>query len=83
MNKHVGVAGHVMPLDLARVGRKSYVSQNALAAILKAVKEEELPKRISRPAIKRRREAATNVETPYGPIFQKWTLVCEKPAAML
>ena len=82
-----------MPLDLARVGRKSYVSQNALAAILKAVKEEELPKGISRPVIKRRREAATNVETPYGPIFQKWTLACEnggtavvhfcQPAAML
>ena len=34
-----------MPLDLARVGRKSYVSQNALAAMLKAVKEEELPKK--------------------------------------
>ena len=83
-----------MPLDLARIGRKSYVSQNALAAVLKAVREaEELPAGISRPAIKRSRVSATDVRTPYGPLFQTFSLECEDggsvdiwlslPAAML
>ena len=83
-----------MPLDLARIGRKSYVSQNALAAVLKAVREaEELPAGISRPAIKRSRVSATDVRTPYGPLFQTFGLECEDggsvdiwlslPAAML
>ena len=63
------------PLDLSRLGIRQYVSQSALAAVLKAIQEaDELPTGISRGSIKRAREAAVDVNTPYGPIFRTWNL---------
>ena len=64
-----------MALDLSKVGRKSFVSQAGIAEVLRAVKEAgELPKGVSKSAVKRSRETAISVETPYGPLLRHWTL---------
>ena len=68
-----------MALDLSRIGRKSFVSQAGIAEILKAVKEAgELPKGISKSAVKRSRQAAIAAETPHGPLLREWTLTTEE-----
>ena len=58
-------------MDIAKFGRKSFVSQNALAEILTAVRESgEVPQATSRSTVKRRRETAIEADTPYGPLLQ-------------
>ena len=60
-------------LDLSRLGRRSYVSQNALAEILKAVRDADtLPTGTSRSAVKRARQRAVAVQTPYGSLVKEW-----------
>ena len=64
-----------MPLDLTKVGRKSYVSQHGLAEVLRAVKEaDELPPGISQSAVKRARERRMEASTPFGPMIKQWKL---------
>lgn len=64
-----------MSLDLAKVGRKSFVSQSGLAEILRAVREaDSLPKGISPSAVKRARTKAMSAETPFGPMLKDWKL---------
>ena len=60
-----------MALDIASLGRRSFISQSALAEVLTAVRESgELPQTCSKSTVKRRREEAAQVETPYGPLIQ-------------
>ena len=60
-------------LDLSRLGRRSYVSQNGLAEILKAVRDADtLPTGTSRSAVKRARQRAVAVQTPYGSLVKEW-----------
>ena len=60
-------------LDLSRLGRRSYVSQNALAEILKAVRDADtLPTGTSRSAVKRARQRAVAAQTPYGSLVKEW-----------
>ena len=62
-------------LDLAKLGRKKFVSQSALADILRAVRDaDSLPAGISRSSVKRKREEAVDVETPFGPVQRTWQL---------
>ena len=62
-------------LDVARLGRKSFMSQAALSEVLTAVRNvEELPAGVSRHALKRARQAKAGVETPYGKICRTWNL---------
>ena len=62
-------------LDLSRVGRRSYVSQNGLAQILKDIKAvDKLPEGTSKSAIKRARQKAVRVDTPYGPLIKEWSM---------
>ena len=64
-----------MALDLSKVGRKSFVSQAGIAEVLQAVREAgELPKGVSKSSVKRSRQTAIAVETPYGPLLRNWTL---------
>lgn len=56
--------------DLARLGRRSYVSLNGLENVLKELKAlERLPDASSRATIKRAREADCKVNTALGPTF--------------
>ncbi|CAE7578341.1 unnamed protein product [Symbiodinium sp. CCMP2592] len=66
-----------MPLDITRVGRKSYVTTRGLAEVLEAVKKHGLPSTTSRSDIKRKRSARANVMTPYGHVIQQWRLQTE------
>ena len=62
------------PAKLARVldlrTRLPYCSQTALAALLKAAGEEELPSTVDRQTVARARDDAINFITPYGPIHR-------------
>ena len=59
-----------MASHLLQGKRKSFVSQSALSEILKALPSEDdvdgTTPGLSRPSLKRARDKATNVETPYG-----------------
>ena len=58
--------------SLATIGRKHYVSEHALASILKEVREigDDMPEAISRSSLKRaRHEWANTKTTDYGPIL--------------
>ena len=83
-----------MSLDVSKIGRKTFISQNALAEVLQAVKESgALPQHTSRSTVKRRRDEAVNVDTPYGHLLQvfevekddgsKLSLSYVNPAALL
>ena len=64
-----------MPLDLTKVGRKSFVSQHGLAEVLRAVKEaDSLPAGISQSSVKRAREKRMSADTPFGPMIKQWKL---------
>lgn len=64
-----------MALDISKLGRKTFVSQAALAEILSAVKEAgEVPEATSRSTVKRRRQEAIDIETPYGPVISSMEL---------
>ncbi|CAE7455171.1 unnamed protein product, partial [Symbiodinium sp. CCMP2592] len=63
------------PLDLTKVGRKSFVSQHGLAEVLRAVKEaDSLPAGISQSSVKRARDKRMAAETPFGPMIKQWKL---------
>ena len=52
-----------MALDIASLGRRSFISQSALAEVLTAVRESgELPQTCSKSTVKRRREEAAQVD---------------------
>ena len=62
-------------MALADLGRKRFVSQNALAELLKELRElPELPTQTSRSSIKRARDVKMDISTPLGPLFTKKTL---------
>ena len=57
--------------SLGTLGRKHYVSQSALSAILAEVKamEEALPTNVGRKALKRARQEQCDISTPVGDMF--------------
>ena len=60
-------------MDLSRLGRRSFISQSGIAEVLAAVKDAgELPEGISRSSVKRKRQQAVDVTTPYGKLLQQW-----------
>ena len=64
-------------MDLSSLGRKCFISQRALEEVLTYCKEnpDELQAAgTSRSAVKRSREAAFAIQTPYGPIEQVLSL---------
>ena len=62
-------------MSLADLGRKKFVSQAALAELLKELRElEELPEATSRSSIKRAREEKVTVESPLGPLLRSKSL---------
>ena len=64
-------------MDLSSLGRKCFISQRALEEVLTYCKEnpDELQSAgTSRSAVKRSREAAFAIQTPYGPIEQMLSL---------
>ena len=70
-------------LDVAKLGRKHFVSQSGLAHVLQAVKEaDSLPRGTSRWSVKRKREIAADIQTPYGPILKSWELEAVKHHAI-
>lgn len=62
------------PSKLARIqslrSRLPYVSQSALAALLKIAEQEELPTGASRTTLRRARDAVREVRTTYGSLHQ-------------
>ena len=70
-----------MALDISSLGRRSFISQSALAEVLTAVRESgELPQTTSKSTVKRRREEAGRVDTPYGPLLQTFEVVVDDGA---
>lgn len=62
-----------MVLDIAALGRRSFMSQNALSEVLTSIKNSgELPSHTSKATVKRRRDEAVAVDTPYGPLIQSF-----------
>ena len=60
-------------MDLSRLGRRSFISQSGIAEVLAAVKDAgELPEGISRSSVKRKRQQAVDVTTPYGKLLHQW-----------
>ena len=67
-----------MALDIASLGRRSFVSQSALAEVLTAIKlSGELPASSSKSTVKRRREEAAQAETSYGALHQSLEIELE------
>ena len=58
-----------MANPLAALGRKHYVSQSALEALLNELKEAPLPEAGSRRTIKRARDEHVQVQTPFGSLI--------------
>ena len=55
---------------LTSLGRKSYVSQRGLAAVLSELKDmDEAPEATSRQSIKRARDKELEISTPYGSLW--------------
>ena len=72
-----------MVLDISKLGRKSFISQAALAEILTAVRDSgELPQATSKATVKRRRDNGISVDTPYGPLVHMKTLVSKDGSAL-
>lgn len=62
-----------MVLDISALGRRSFMSQNALSEVLTKVRESgEVPSHTSKSTVKRRKEEACAVETPYGSLIQSF-----------
>ena len=56
--------------SLHSLGGNKFISQSALAAVLKDLSQrEEFPTAISRGSVKRSREKAVDILTPYGPLL--------------
>lgn len=65
---------------LAHLGRRSYVSESGLAAILKELHTEgELPTAISRTSIKRARQKNIHINTIYGPVLRTMDMTLGAP----
>ena len=62
---------HPAMVSLGHLGRKHYVSQSALSAVLAEVKAMEtlLPKNVGRKARKRARQEQCDISTPVGDMF--------------
>ena len=62
---------HPAMVSLGHLGRKHYVSQSALSAVLAEVKamETSLPKNVGRKALKRARQEQCDTSTPVGDMF--------------
>ena len=72
-----------MVLDISKLGRKSFISQAAVAEILTAVRDSgELPQATSKATVKRRRDNGISVDTPYGPLVHMKTLVSKDGSAL-
>lgn len=57
-------------MSLADLGRRRFVSQSALAELLKELSElDQLPSATSRSSVKRAREEKLDIKTPVGPLF--------------
>ena len=73
-----------MPLDIARLGRRTFISQNAVSEILTAVRNSgEIPEHTSRATVKRRREAAIGIDTQYGQLLQQLAVQKEDGTTLL
>ena len=60
-----------MALDVAALGRKTFISQSGLSEVLQAIKKSgQIPEATSKSTVKRRREDAVSIETPYGQLIQ-------------
>ena len=81
-------------MDLSRLGKRSFVSQRALAEVLADLRDaEQLPSACSRQSIKRSRVAAIGDSTPFGALVKHWDVETKSdgtkavayicPAAML
>ena len=63
---------------LASLGRRRYVSESALAELLKEVKEVGMPDASSRSSIKRARKAVIDeIQTEFGPLIQSFEVPLE------
>ena len=67
-----------MSLDVASLGRKHYVSQTGLAAVLKEVSESCSTVAPSRSGIKRAREEQVTIQTPYGDLIDSMQIKDKK-----
>lgn len=57
-------------MNLANLGRKRFVSQNALSELLKELKAfDEIPAVTSRSSVKRARDQKMKIMTPVGSLF--------------
>ena len=57
-------------MNLADLGRKRFVSQNALSELLKELKAfDEIPAATSRSSVKRARDEKMKIITPVGSLF--------------
>ena len=57
-------------MNLADLGRKRFVSQNALSELLKELKAfDEIPAATSRSSVKRARDEKMKIMTPVGSLF--------------
>ena len=60
-----------MALDVAALGRKTFISQSGPSEVLTAIKKTgQIPEATSKATVKRRREDAVSIETPYGSLIQ-------------
>ncbi|CAE7273141.1 unnamed protein product [Symbiodinium sp. CCMP2592] len=70
MKKRLALRPHgSIEMALAALGRKHYVSQSALEAVLKELKETPLPDAGSRRTIKRARDEHIDMQTPHGSLI--------------
>ncbi|CAE7599769.1 unnamed protein product [Symbiodinium sp. CCMP2592] len=76
--KLAGIQKLAMSLDVASLGRKHYVSQSGLAAVLKEVSESSSTVAPSRSGIKRAREEQVAIDTPYGALIDNMQIKDKK-----
>ncbi|CAE7346527.1 unnamed protein product [Symbiodinium sp. CCMP2592] len=76
--KLAGIQKLAMSLDVASLGRKHYVSQSGLAAVLREVSESSSTVAPSRSGIKRAREEQVAIDTPYGALIDNMQIKDKK-----
>jgi hypothetical protein len=59
---------------MQHLGRRRFVSQNALVELLREIRDSELPAHISRPTLKRARDKETAVTTRFGPTLSAFKI---------
>jgi hypothetical protein len=62
--------GRAKRAKLADLGRKSFVSMSAIAALIEDLQDADLPGGCSRSSILRARTEAADVATPFGPVLR-------------